>query len=123
MVKADIWAVIKVRLRLQDNALQPLIDTYVDEIGQRIMHYCGINQIPDALKFTWASMVIDAVRIDLPDVEEISGTVGGWENVKIGDTSVSPASSNGISNVSKGGIDSVVLNYQIDLNRHRKLRW
>lgn len=122
-MSADIWNIVKLRLGLQDNTLQPLIETYIDEIENRILHYCGISKVPEKLKFTWASMVIDAVRVDLPHVAEISDTVGGGENVKIGDTSVSPANSSGVSNVSKLIIDQVVLNYAVDLNRYRKMRW
>lgn len=123
MTNADIWEMVKLRLQLKDDTLQPLIDSYVDDIGQRIMNYCGISIIPVGLKFTWVSMTIDAVRIDLPGIGEIADTVGGGENVKIGDTSVSPASASGVSNVSKGSIERIVTNYSIDLNRFRKLRW
>lgn len=123
MTNADIWAIVKLRLGLDDDTLQPLVDTYIEEIGQRINHYCGTPTVPRGLKFTWVSMVIDAIRVDLPNIAEISDTVGGGENIKIGDTSVSPATSSGISNVSKTVIDTVVLNYQIDLDRYRKLRW
>ncbi|MEG6521132.1 DNA-packaging protein [Desulfotomaculum sp. 1211_IL3151] len=122
----EIWPIIKARLSLQDDALQPLISSYIEEIEQRILHYCGIKAVPAGLKFTWASMVIDAIRIDLPHIEEISDTVGGTESVKIGDTQVSPSargSEGGASNTSKPIIDRVVLNYHIDLNRYRKLRW
>ena len=125
MVSTDIWAVIKLRLRLANDDLQPLILSYIEELELRILHYCGIGTVPDGLKFVWASMAIDAVRIDLPNVGEIADTVGGAESVKIGDTQVSPARSSGgdISNTSKSVIDSVVLNYKVDLNRYRKLRW
>ena len=125
MVSADIWAVIKLRLGLANDDLQPLVLSYIEEIELRILHYCGISTVPDGLKFVWASMTIDAVRIDLPSVGEIADTVGGAESVKIGDTQVSPARSSGgdISNTSKSVIDSVVLNYKVDLNRYRKLRW
>ncbi|MTI56152.1 DNA-packaging protein [Geosporobacter ferrireducens] len=122
MTSTDVWNIVKLRLGLQDDTLQPLIDTYIEEIENRILHYCKIRSVPFALKFTWASMVIDAVRVDLPNIAEISDTVGGGENIKIGDTSVSPANS-GVSNVSKASIDEVVLNYKVDLNRYRKLRW
>lgn len=125
MNSTDIWVVVKLRLRLPNEDLQPLVSSYIEEIEQRIMHYCGISSVPDGLKFTWASMAIDAVRIDLPNVEEISDTVGGAESVKVGDTQSTPARGIGgdISNTSKSSIDQVVLNYKIDLNRYRKLRW
>lgn len=124
MTSTDVWNIAKLRLGLQDDNLRPLIETYIEEIGNRILHYCQIRTIPTALKITWASMVIDAVRVDLPNIDEINDTVGGGQSVKIGDTSVSPASaSTGVSNTSKKSIDTVVLNYQVDLNRYRKLRW
>lgn len=123
MTAADIWPIVKLRLGLADDALQTLVETYIEEIGQRIRHYCGIADIPETLKFTWASMAIDAVRVDLPNIGEIADTVGGGETVKLGDTSVSPAGSSGVSNVSKPVIEQVVLNYAVDLNRYRKLRW
>ena len=125
MNKLDIWTLVKLRMVLSDDSLQVLIESYIDEIELRIMHYCGLSEIPDGLKFVWASMAIDAVRVDLPNVGEIADTVGGAESVKIGDTQVSPARSNGgdISNTSKSSIDKIVLNYKFDLNRYRKLRW
>ncbi|AFL99517.1 hypothetical protein Desde_1085 [Desulfitobacterium dehalogenans ATCC 51507] len=121
----DIWSIIKVRLDLKDDSMKPLISLYIEEIGKRILHYCHIRTVPDGLKFTWASMTIDAIRIDLPHIAEISDTVGGAESVKVGDTQVSPARGGGgdISNTSKSVIDKVVLDYRIDLNHHRKLRW
>ncbi|EHQ88281.1 Phage QLRG family, putative DNA packaging protein [Desulfosporosinus youngiae DSM 17734] len=114
---------VKNRLELKTEDMDSLIKDYIEELGWRILHYCNLLDIPNSLKFTWVSMTIDAVRIDLPHVDEISDTVGGSEAVKIGDTQVSPGRGDGVSNTSKDVIDKVVLNYRIDLNRYRKLRW
>lgn len=123
MTTADIWPIVKLRLQLADDTLQPLIESYIEEIGNRILHYCNVASMPNGLKFVWASMVIDAVRVDLPNVDEIAQTASDDGTVKIGDTSVGAGQSSGISNMSKNAINSVVLNYRIDLNRYRKLRW
>ncbi|SFF23059.1 hypothetical protein SAMN04487969_11968 [Paenibacillus algorifonticola] len=120
----DVWPIIKARMLLQDDALQPLIDTYIAEIEHRILHYCGIESLPRGLLFTWASMTIDAVRVDLANVEEVEDTVGESANVKVGDTSVSAGSAaGGVINTGKAIIEEVVLNYKHDLNRYRKMRW
>jgi len=122
----DVWTIVKARLGLADDTLQPLINTYIAEIERRIKHYCNINQLPDDLLFVWASMVIDAVRVDLPNLDEISDTVGGQDgNIKVGDTSVSGGggSGGGLTNTAKSTIDQVVFNYRVDLNHYRKLRW
>lgn len=116
--------IIKLRLQLTDNTYDALLLSYVREIGRRIMHFCNISEIPDDLSDVWASMVIDAARVELPTVDEINDTAGGADNIKIGDTSTSPASgASGLSNTAKSVIDKVVLNYRIDLLRYRKLRW
>lgn len=125
ITKENVWPIVKLRLGLNDDTLQPLIETYIAEIERRIKHYCSISKVPDDLLHVWASMVIDAVRVELPNVEEIEDTVGGQaNNVKVGDTSVSAGSAgDNLSNTAKKVIDKVVLEYRHDLNHYRKLRW
>lgn len=120
----DAWGIVKARLMLPDDSLKSLIDTYIAEIERRIKHYCNIRTLPDDLLYVWASMVIDAVRVDLPNVSEIEDSVSGGANIKIGDTSISGGGTgSGLSNTAKAAIDGVVFNYRIDLNRYRKMRW
>ncbi|MBJ6360868.1 DNA-packaging protein [Paenibacillus sp. MAHUQ-46] len=124
MSAADVWPIVKARLELLDDARKPLIETYIAEIEHRMKHYCNIRALPDNLLYVWASMTVDAVRVDLPNADEIADTVGGGANIKVGDTSVSGGSSgSGVTNTSKAVIDQVVLDYRVDLNRYRQMRW
>lgn len=124
MTADDIWPIVKGRLGLTSDEHKEMIGTYIDEIGYRIKHYCNISSIPDGLKFVWASMTMDVVRIELPNVEEIADSIGDEGTVKIGDTQVgSGATRGGVTNTSKSVLDTVVLNYRVDLNRYRRLRW
>lgn len=124
MTSADIWPIVKARLCLVNDDHKEIIGTYIDEIGYRIKHYCNIRAIPEGLKFTWASMTMDAVRIELVNVDEIAESVGDEGTVKIGDTQIGfSAARGGVSNTSKSAIDTVVLNYRVDLNRYRRLGW
>lgn len=118
----DVWDIVKLRLGL-NNDQRDLVDSYIYEIGLRIKHFCNINEIPDDLKYTWAAMVIDALRIEQPNMDGIEATTGDGGTVKVGDTSVSSASGTKLTNASKSVIDQVVLNYQVDLIHYRKLRW
>lgn len=122
---AKVLETTKLRLGLTDTAQDALITSYITEIGWRIKHYCNISTIPDDLLYVWASMVVDAVRVDLPNVDEIADSVGGGGNVKVGDTSVSGGSSSGggLSNTAKSVIDKVVFDYRLDLHRYRRMRW
>lgn len=117
---------VKLRIGLADDTQNALITSYITEIGLRIKHYCNITTIPDDLIFVWASMTTDAVRVDLPNVDEVADSVGGGgSNVKVGDTSVSGGSGSGggLSNTAKSVIDQVVFNYRVDLHRYRRMRW
>lgn len=122
--QATVLELVKLRLQINDNTHDALLISYIREIGRRIIHYCNISDIPIDLTDVWASMVMDAVRVEIINVDVINETVGGEGNIKIGDTSISGASSaSGLSNTAKKVIDEVVLNYRIDLVHYRKMRW
>ena len=122
MPASEVLATVKLRLGLDDSH-DALIDSYVQEIGQRILHYTNLSEIPATLEHTWASMVIDALRIEQSNLPGIAETTGGGESVTVGDTSTAPAKTAGLTNTAKSVIDEVVLNYRVDLNRYRRLRW
>ncbi|MGD9678424.1 MAG: DNA-packaging protein [Vulcanibacillus sp.] len=119
----EVLTLIKIRLQVSDDSLDVLITSYINEIGQRILNYCNLLEVPLELEPIWASMTIDALRIEQPSISEVANTNGGAVELQIGDTSVKPSGNSGITNNSKSVIDNLVLNYRIDLNRYRKMRW
>lgn len=123
LTPTEILALVKTRLQLLDSSQDTLINSYVSEIQNRIVHYCNVDVIPDGLKFTWTAMVMDVLRVEQSSVDEIANTTDQGETVKLGDTSVAPAKIPGVTKSTKSIVDEVVLNYRIDLNRFRKLRW
>lgn len=123
ILQTEILALVKTRLHLLDSSQDTLINSYVSEIQNRIVHYCNVDVIPDGLKFTWTAMVMDVLRVEQSSVQEIADTTDQGETIKLGDTSVAPSKSSGVTNTTKSLIDKVVVNYRIDLNRFRKLRW
>jgi len=123
---SDVWPIVQARLSLADDTHKPLIDTYIFEIEHRIKHYCNIPRVPDDLLYVWASMVIDAAKVELSSIEEIEDSVGsGGGTVKVGDTSIGGGSSSGggVTSTSKSIIDDIVLNYKVDLHRYRRMSW
>ena len=120
--EANVLALVKLRLGLPDE-WDVLVSSYVQEIGRRILHYTNLTEIPAELEHTWASMTIDAIRIEQPKLPGVEETSGAGEEITIGDTSSRPAQASGLTNTAKSVIDQVVLNYRVDLNRYRKLRW
>lgn len=123
LVENQILSLVKTRLQIDNDDLDDLISSYILEIGYRIKHYCNITEIPNELLYVWTSMVIDALKVEQSTIDEISDNIDSGQSVKIGDTSVGPAKSDGITSTSKRIIDNLVLNYKTDLNAYRKLRW
>ncbi|WP_019123696.1 hypothetical protein [Brevibacillus massiliensis] len=123
----QVLQIVKLRLSLADDKNDAIVLSYIVEIGHRIRHYCNITGIPDALLYVWASMVVDALRVDLPNVDEIADSIGvsAGANVKVGDTSVSGGSGSGggLTNTAKSVIDKIVFDYRADLHRYRRLVW
>lgn len=126
-VYEDIYDIVKMRLQLDNADSKESILSYIIEIGYRIKHYCNITSIPEDLHYVWASMVADAIRIDIPNTDGVESSISGGDNVRVGDTSVggggSSSGGGGVTNTSKKVIDSVVFDYRFDLNHYRKLRW
>jgi|GEM_PF-870721 len=120
--ESNVSTIVKLRLGLT-NEWDALVDSYVQEIGRRILHYTNLSEIPAELEHTWASMTIDALRVEQPQLPGIAETSGTGEEISIGDTSSRPAQGSGLTNTSKSAIDAVVLNYRVDLSRYRRMRW
>lgn len=118
----------KIAENLSDN--QRLLG--IKEVEQIIKNYCSIPEVPTQLIFVWANMVIDLLLyrveseitpenvLDAFDPSDIS-------NVKLGDTSISLGDkyrSNQRSRILQGhqvNLDSLVMNYQAQLNQFRRL--
>lgn len=119
-----VLTIIKTRSGIENDEKDGIIETYIKEIGRRILHYCQRKDIPDDLNWVWASMVMDALKVEMPK-EFGGGDSAAGLNIKIGDTSIAPASSSkaGLMSTGKSVIDQVVLNYLVDLQRWRKMKW
>jgi len=122
MAAEDVLRTVLLRMDLKETS-KALVMSYVDEMGNRIKHYCNITAVPQQLEGVWASMVMDALRVEQASRDEIADTITDNESVKIGDISVGPARGSEVSSSSKGIINSLVLNYSKDLNHYRRHRW
>ena len=124
---AAVYGLVKVRLMLKDDTLEPLLNIYIQEIGHRILHYCNmIKKIPKELNYVWSSMVIDLFRLENPNITEVAASFRRRGLVRVGDTEIDysrDSSSKESTNMTNPAIDTVVNNYKIDLRPYRGLRW
>jgi hypothetical protein len=66
----DILNIVKALLKITDDAQDTILTLYVSMVEQSILNYCNIKEVPEALNYVWANMVVDMHRENLllPDV-------------------------------------------------------
>lgn len=102
----DIIAIVLAELELSEPTA--LIELDIARVTQQIKNYCNLEEIPEALNFTIADMVVDLQR-------ERSGDCINFTDTDMGDTSYSFSVDD--------AIDNLVRDYKSNLNSFRRLRW
>lgn len=112
-----------------------------EEAGQSILNYCNIEEIPEALLYTWASMAVDVLIFYAQVKASAAGTTStsgsdddsvlsgvGLGGLSISFSQKSKTTSNFAAGSAMGGTstldkDKIALNYKSHLDRFRKLSW
>lgn len=121
---------------------EPLLKITVDEIEQTILNYCNINEIPKELTYTFANMVVDLFRYEDEFIKATTVSVEGEEeeaepdvntgninSIRVGDTTITFGSGSDTSIYNKNlrshqaNLDTVVLDYESQLKKFRRLVW
>lgn len=139
--KSLVMDIVKVKLGA-DTPSEPLLKITVDEIEQTILNYCNINEIPKELTYTFANMVVDLFRyedefikattVSVEDEEEEAEpdvNTGNINSIRVGDTTITFGSGSDTSIYNKNlrshqaNLDTVVLDYESQLKKFRRLVW
>ena len=139
--KSLVTDIVKVKLGV-DTPSEPLLKTTVDEIEQTILNYCNINEIPKELTYTFANMVVDLFRYEDEFIKATTVSVEGEEeeaepdvntgninSIRVGDTTITFGSGSDTSIYNKNlrshqaNLDTVVLDYESQLKKFRRLVW
>jgi hypothetical protein len=139
--KSLVTDIVKVKLGA-DTPSEPLLKITVDEIEQTILNYCNINEIPKELTYTFANMVVDLFRYEDEFIKATTVSVEGEEeeaepdvntgninSIRVGDTTITFGSGSDTSIYHKNlrshqaNLDTVVLDYESQLKKFRRLVW
>ena len=139
--KSLVMDIVKVKLGA-DTPSEPLLKITVDEIEQTILNYCNINEIPKELTYTFANMVVDLFRYEDEFIKATTVSVEGKEeeaepdvntgninSIRVGDTTITFGSGSDTSIYNKNlrshqaNLDTVVLDYESQLKKFRRLVW
>jgi len=104
----------------------------IKEVEQTIKNYCHISEVPIQLIYIWSNIAIDLLLFQLESntsPENVTESLDPSEvaTIKMGDTSISLGDkprSNQRSRILGGhriNLDSLVMNYQAQLNQFRRL--
>ena len=122
-----------VSAKLNNEAITELdINMAIDEVGEEIKNYCNIDEIPDGLKYTWANMAIDLAKYQFEvnnPVDDILDALDATDvsTLKIGDTQIALGGNNSERATAlkshKPNLDQILMNYQAQLNKYRRMVW
>lgn len=130
-VKDHVKQIVEVKFGTLD-VDETHVNLVVDEIETVILNYCNILEVPYALRFTWANMTVDLVKyeIEANRTDELDTMFDARDVsiIHVGDTEID---FRGLGNTVKNRIlkshdaalDDIVMNYQQQLNRFRKMVW
>jgi hypothetical protein len=122
-----------VRAKVKIEAITELdIQLAVDEVKEVIKNYCSIDDIPEALKYTWANMAVDLVRYQYESnnsSEDVLNDIDASDvsNIKIGDTQIALQGNNSERGKTlkshRPNLDQIVMNNKEQLNKFRRMVW
>lgn len=97
---------IKIRLNIENNEKDKILNSYLNQAKEKIINYCNITSIPKELKYTLISIAIELYRYNNGELQ-ISSETQGNRSVTYSDISV---------------LDKIILNYNHELNRFRRIK-
>ncbi|MBG9548343.1 head-tail connector protein [Cytobacillus firmus] len=95
------------------------LESHIEEVAQSILNYCNISEVPEALRFVHANMVVDFIKIqnrsnDSEGQQAVTSIKEGDVTVQFG--SVKKESGEQV-------MENILFDYKDQLKRFRKLRW
>lgn len=120
-----------VNLKITDATITELdIQLAIDEVQMVIKNYCNIDEVPEALNYTWANMAVDLIKYNYESNNsggEVAADAADVSSLKIGDTQIQlgggSSSRAKVLNSHKLNLDRIVMNYQSQLNKFRRMVW
>lgn len=122
-----------VRAKIKDEAItEPDIQLAAMEVEEVIKNYCNIDEVPEALKYTWANMATDLAKYNYQvnnDSDDVLADIDASDvsNIKIGDTQIALQGGSSerarLLKSHRPNLDQIVMNYKEQLNRFRRMVW
>ena len=103
-------------LDISDTSKDFILQFILDDVEEKVLNYCNIEEIPSGLKNTCYRMAVDMYRNERLGHEERETIVS---SITEGDTTTSFK----VKEQDKTYLDSIFKDYSKQLNKYRKLVW
>lgn len=100
-----------------DPELKELLQSYIQEVCLRVMHYCHVETLSSALSETLAAMTIDLLKSEGVPLKG-AALNAALESVRLGDAQFGFGQA---SSVSQAMVDQWLRNYAADLHPYRQM--
>lgn len=133
----DLLKIVKSKLN-NNNIKKTAVELAAAEIETVIKNYCNITKIPVELEYVWANMAVDLLKyqytadnLENGNSERDGGfdLTGAATSIKVGDTDIKLGTSESAKQTSKildshsADLDDIILNYENQLNKFRRIVW
>lgn len=118
----DILDIVICRVYGKNGGIAPeageLLESYINEIAGRAMHYCHLYALPEGLHDCVAAMCVDLIKSEGLSLTGAS-LAAELEEVRLGDARFGFGHA---SSVSQQIVDGLLRDYRADLHHYRKLK-
>lgn len=101
-------------IKEEDTEKDVILQFTLDDVEETILNYCNLNELPKGLEHTAYRMAMELYR-----GENIGQEGSGMKISSISEGSTSTSFSDSSDNIK----DTLLKDYQTQLNRYRRLRW
>lgn len=123
------WVYETVLNRLGENSIgSALLQSYIEEVETVIMNYINRGYVPMPLRYVFVNMVLDLLKSEAINGNINNDTladagIGALASIQDGDTEIKFATSKTSTGAHVADVDSLLYNYQLQLNKYRLIKW
>ena len=122
------WVQEKVQSRVTTPIGSAVLKTYIEEVQCSICNYINRGYVPEPLRFVFLNLTIDLLKSQaltgyLDNEALADASIGNISSIKDGDSEIKFATSKTNTGAHVADVDSLLYNYQSQLDKYRILKW
>lgn len=122
------WVYEKVQERLSSPIGSAVLKTYIEEVQCSICNYINRGYVPEPLRFVFLNLTMDLLKSqalagNLDNDSLADASIGTVASIKDGDSEIKFATTKTNTGAHVADVDSLLYNYQLQLDKYRIFKW